>query len=83
MIDHTTPPMGIIGKAALKVVRFSRRTVLSSARSIAVHFDCRFVLALAQVHHMSQQTVRRPLSIADLDDHFGPHPMDPTKVSMR
>jgi hypothetical protein len=71
--------MGIIGKAAFKVMRFSRRTVLSSTRSFAAHLDCRFVLALAQIHNMPEQTVRRPLDVADLGDHFGPDPMDPAK----
>jgi hypothetical protein len=28
---------------------------------------------------MAEQTVRCPLDIADLDDHFGLHPMDPAK----
>jgi hypothetical protein len=36
-------------------------------------------LALAQLDDMPEQTVRRPLDVADLDDHFGPYPMDAAK----
>ena len=37
------------------------------------------ILALAQVDDMPEQTVRGPLDVTDLDDHFGAHPMDPAK----
>jgi hypothetical protein len=32
---------------------------------------------------MPEQTVRRPLSIADLDDHLRSHPMRPTEHQRR
>src|SRR5580700_734654 len=44
---------------------------------VAAHLDRRLVLALAQIDDMPEQTVRRPLGIADLDHHFGPNPLHP------
>ncbi len=46
-----------------------------SLGSVAAHIGRRLVLALAQINHMPEQTVRRPLDVADLDDHLRPHPM--------
>jgi hypothetical protein len=40
-------------------------------RSFAADFDGRLILALAQIDDMSQQPVRRPFGVADLDDHLG------------
>jgi hypothetical protein len=37
---------------------------LATVRAGATHLDGELILALAQVHDMSQQTVRRPLDIA-------------------
>ena len=48
-------------------------------RWTAAHLGSQLILSLAQINDMPEQTVRRPLGIADLDDHFGPHPMDPAK----
>jgi hypothetical protein len=48
----------------------------------AAHLYGQFILALSQVSNMSQQTVRCPLDIADLDDHLGPHPMDAAKEGL-
>ena len=52
---------------------------LASIRSAAMHLHGQLIVALAQINDVPQQTVRRPLDIADLDDHFGPYPMDPAK----
>ena len=51
----------------------------ASMMSVAAHLGSQLIFALAQVDDMSEQTVRRPFDITDLDDHFGPYPMDPTK----
>ena len=48
-------------------------------RSAPSHLGGQLILALALVDDMSQQPIRRPFRIRDLDDHFGPDPMDPTK----
>jgi hypothetical protein len=45
-------------------------------RSAAAHLGGQLILAFAQVDDMPEQTVRCPLDITDLDDHFGPHPMN-------
>ena len=45
----------------------------------AAHIGSQLILALAQVHHVPEQPIRRPFNKAYLDDHFGPHPMDPAK----
>ena len=44
-------------------------------RWAAAHLGGQLVSALAQVDDVPEQTVRHPLDVADLDDHFGPHPM--------
>ena len=48
-------------------------------RSATAHISGQFIFALAQVDDVSQQTVRRPFDIADLDNHFGPYPMHPAE----
>ena len=48
-------------------------------RSATAHLDGQLILALTQIDNMPEQTVRRPFDIADLDDRFGLHPMDPAK----
>ena len=55
------------------------RSSFAGMRRAAAHLDGRLVLALTEIDDMSQQPVRRPFHIADPDDHFGPHPMDPAK----
>ena len=45
----------------------------------AAHLDGWLVLALTQINDMPEQTVSRPLGVADLDNHLGPDPMDPTE----
>ena len=52
-------------------------------RPVTPHLDGRLVLALAKINHMAEQTVRRQFDIADRDDHFGLHPMDPAKHQRR
>ena len=47
--------------------------------SVPSHVDGRLVLPLAQIDYVPEQTIWRPLCVTDLDDHFGTHPMDPTK----
>src|SRR5690242_12375400 len=59
------------------------RDGFASMRSVPTHLGSRLILALAQVNHVPEQTVRRPFDIADLDDHFGLDPMDPTKHERR
>jgi hypothetical protein len=38
--------------------------------------DRQLVLSLAQIDDVPEQTIRRPLDVADLDDPLGPHSMD-------
>jgi hypothetical protein len=59
------------------------RLSLATMRWAAAHLAGQLILALAQVDDMPEQTVWRPFDIADLDDHFGPHPMDPAKHQRR
>lgn len=46
-----------------------------SGRSRPDHVSRRFVLAFTQIDDVPEQTVRSPLNVADLDDHFRAHPM--------
>jgi hypothetical protein len=41
------------------------------------------VLALTQIDDMPEQTVRRPLGVADLDHHLGAYPMHPVNTNSR
>ena len=43
----------------------------------AAHLDGWLVLALTQINDMPEQTVSRPLGVADLNDHLRAHPMPP------
>jgi hypothetical protein len=45
---------------------------IAGMRSASAHLSCQPLLPLAQVVDMSQQPVRHPFHIADLDDHFWP-----------
>jgi hypothetical protein len=49
---------------------------LLSVWSLTPHVDRRFVPAFTQINDMPKQPVRCHLDVADLDDHFGPNPMD-------
>jgi len=55
----------------------------ANMRSAAAHLVRQLILALAKVDDVSQQTVRRPLDIADLDDHLRADPMDPREHKRR
>ena len=48
-------------------------------RWAAPHLGSQLIFALAQVDNMPQQTVQCPFDVGDLDDHFGPHPMNPAE----
>jgi hypothetical protein len=48
-----------------------------SVKSVAAHVGCRLVLALSEIDDMPEQTVRRPLDVADLDHHLRAHPVHP------
>jgi hypothetical protein len=48
-------------------------------RWAAAHLAGQLILALAQVDDMPEQTVRSPLDVANLYDHFRANPMDPAK----
>ena len=50
---------------------------LSSMRAAAANLAGQLIFALAQIDDVSQQTVRRPLDVADLNDHLRAHPMHP------
>jgi hypothetical protein len=39
-------------------------------RRVSAHLDGGLVLAFSQINDMPEQTVRRPLGVADLDDHL-------------
>jgi hypothetical protein len=45
-------------------------------RWAAAHLSGQLIFTLAQVNDMPEQAVRRPFHIPDLDDHFGPDPMN-------
>jgi hypothetical protein len=45
--------------------------------SVAAHLNRELVLALAQVHHVSVETIWSPLRVADLDDQFPGAPNGP------
>jgi hypothetical protein len=49
----------------------------SQSGSIPAHLDGWLVFALTQINHMPEQTVSRPLGVADLNDHLRAHPMHP------
>ena len=55
------------------------RLSLAAMRWATAHLVGQLILALAQIDDMPEQTVRGPLDVTDLDDHFGAHPMDPAK----
>ena len=44
---------------------------------VTAHLDGWLVLALAQINDVAEQTVWRPLGVADLDDHLRAYPMYP------
>lgn len=56
-----------------------RQPIGASGQSRSGHIARRFVLAFTQIDDMAEQTVRSPLDVADLDDHFGAHPMHATQ----
>src|SRR2546423_15118245 len=49
----------------------------------AAHFDGGLILSLTQIDDMPKEAVRRPFSVADLDDHLGPDPMHSTEHERR
>src|SRR6516162_5389016 len=82
-IPHCSPPAQAprpCNSLYARVKAVTRRpSRLANASTAAAHLHGQFVLAFTQVDNMSEQDIRRPLDVADLDDHIGPHPMDPAK----
>jgi hypothetical protein len=52
-------------------------------RSASAHLGSQLIFALTLVDDVPEQPIRRPFHITDLDDHFGPDPMDPAKHQRR
>ena len=49
----------------------------AGVRRVTAHVNCWLVLAFTQINDMPEQTIRRPLRVADLDDHLRADPMYP------